>query len=148
MGRHSAQRRPVVSVQLAMISTAALLTAAISADQVSSHSERFTAGPVTPKQAAPGHFEGSTAVPPIGGAAVAPAPDDRVFAGEPVPGSGTDEVAYRGRGGVAPETAAPGEPHTDLLGAIVEAWTAGAVRGFDALSKFERYLISQIPGMP
>ncbi|WP_378740492.1 hypothetical protein [Nocardia brasiliensis] len=145
MGKHRAPRKSDVSLRLAVVSTAALITALVATDQDG------PSGP-TPNRDhnALGQSTGPFSSPPVSPPGAVPDVTDHE------PDIGSDETpAVPDAGSRGPETTRrsdpappPGRPdapvHRDIVGAAAAAWISGTKQGFQWLADMERDLVDHI----
>ncbi|MFD6160077.1 hypothetical protein ACFWF7_29980 [Nocardia sp. NPDC060256] len=148
MGKHSAPRKPDVPMRLAMVSTAALLTALVTADRNSERSEPTAGRGLTTVGEPSGPF---FAPPPVGGPEALPdAPsgerpfgDTDTVVPEPKP---KPEPGGRHRR-EEPEVPVdePETPHPrDVLSGATAAWVAGTAQGYEWLVHLEQCIVSHM----
>ncbi|WP_107655731.1 hypothetical protein [Nocardia suismassiliense] len=137
MGKHRAPRKPDVPMRLAMVSTAALLTALISADR----DGPAGVGPTANRDiSTPGQSSSTFAAPPTDQPDIAP---DSIV-DEPLP-----ESAPRPKPRIAtrtpPRSAPPlddSEPHD--LATVTAAWVSGTLQGYEWLAHIEQCILAHM----
>ncbi|WP_405163046.1 hypothetical protein OG203_43450 [Nocardia sp. NBC_01499] len=142
MGKHRAPRKPDVPMRLAMVSTAALLTALISADREGPHG-----GPTPNREhTTSGLASGPYTLPPSNEPEPAPAPPNAAppflgdFAPDPEPAAPT--LPKHRRDEPAQPVDDPDAPidHHDVVRGATAAWVSGTEQGYDWLIHLERYI--------
>ncbi|GAA5107872.1 hypothetical protein [Nocardia iowensis] len=145
MGKHRAPRKSDVSLRLAVVSTAALITALVATDQDG------PSGP-TPNRDhnALGQSTGPFTSPPVNTPEAIPDPTDH----EPDIGSDESPAApdAGSRGADTTRRSDPAPPargadapvHRDIVGAAAAAWISGTKQGFQWLAEMERDLVDHI----
>ncbi|MEU7141359.1 hypothetical protein ABZ942_18030 [Nocardia sp. NPDC046473] len=149
MGKHRAPRKPDVPMRLAMVSTAALLTALVTADRNSERSEPTasrgltTVGEPSGPFFAPPPASGPEALPdatsgerPFGDTEVTPVPESKP---KPEPGG-----RHRREEPEVPVDD-PETPHPrDVLSGATAAWISGTTQGYEWLVHLEQCIVSHM----
>ncbi|MEV6560111.1 hypothetical protein AB0M22_30640 [Nocardia sp. NPDC051756] len=148
MGKHRAPRKPDVPMRLAVVSTAALLTALVTADRGASHSNGPTAGRA--HNTTVGDPTGPVSAPPDSGPEAVPdLPLDEHPLGDiaptPEPELGRHAADNPNRQGAPQPADDPGPPPPrDVLSGATAAWIAGTTQGYEWLTHIEQCIVSHI----
>ncbi|WP_433664248.1 hypothetical protein ACQPW1_20250 [Nocardia sp. CA-128927] len=140
MGKHRAVRKPDVPMRLAMVSTAALLTALVTADRDSSQSGTPTA---TGNHTTVGEPSGPFSAPQPEALPDAPS-DERPFVETAPPAEPEPGGRHRREDPPAPVDEPETPPHHDVLSGMTAAWVSGTTQGYEWLVHIEQCIVSHV----
>ncbi|MFI6044033.1 hypothetical protein ACIA8C_20550 [Nocardia sp. NPDC051321] len=143
MGKHRAPRKPDVPMRLAMVSTAALITALIAADREGSQSSEPTASRGLTTVGEPsGPFSVPSvgepeAIPEVPNSDRPPAETQQPVAPEPAGRHRREEPA------VPADDPEPPHPR-DVLSGATAAWISGTTQGYEWLAHLEKCIVDHM----
>lgn len=143
MGKHRAVKKPDVPMRLAMVSTAALITALIAADREESQSSEPTASRGLTTVGEP---SGPFSVPSAGEPEAIPeVPIGERPSADPQQTAAPEPGGRHRREEPAVPVDDPGPPHPhDVLSGATAAWISGTTQGYEWLAHLEKCIVDRM----